>query len=350
MKECCLVTGGAGFIGCAASRFLGEKFEELVVVDNLHPQVHARRVRPQALDPRAKLVEADICDPRTWDEVLTRWKPAVVLHLAAETGTGQSLTEASRHTEVNVVGLARLLDALAQRQALPSHVVLTSSRAVYGEGAWRRRSDGVSYYPGQRDAVMLEAGQWDFREGEPLPFSAGITEPHPTSIYGVTKLAQEQMLSCWVRAFGVGLSVLRLQNVYGPGQSLTNPYTGIVTLFARLAREGKSIPLYEDGRMTRDFVFIDDVCLALARAVARPPEGVRTVDIGSGRSTTIAELASIIAGIYSAPQPQVTGAFRQGDVRHASCSVELARRELDYQAQVSLDDGLRRLCAWMDGR
>ena len=196
---------------------------------------------------------------------------------------------------------------------------------------------------------MLEGGQWDFPDAEPLPFSAGITEPNPTSIYGVTKLAQEQMLSCWVGAFGVRLSVLRLQNVYGPGQSLTNPYTGIVTLFARLAREGKSIPLYEDGRMTRDFVFIDDVCGALVRAIEKPPEGVRTVDVGSGRSATIAELASIIAGIYSAPPPQITGAFRQGDVRHASCSVALARTDLDYRPQVSLDDGLRRLCAWMDG-
>ena len=195
------------------------------------------------------------------------------MHLAAETGTAQSLTESSRHSLVNVVGTTRMLDAFGASGRRPGHVVLTSSRAVYGEGTWLR-SDGTSYRPGQRTHEQLARGQWDFPDSVPVPSRADRTEPAPSSVYGATKLAQEHILAAWAGAHDVRLSTLRLQNVYGPGQSLTNPYTGIVSLFSRLARDGASIPLYEDGEITRDFVYILDVVSALRQALEQPAPGL----------------------------------------------------------------------------
>lgn len=347
MSSCCLVTGGAGFIGCAAAPSLLKAFGRVVVVDNLHPQIHPSGRRPAALDAHVELVVADVCDPLSWDRVLNACQPSAVLHLAAETGTGQSLTEASRHASVNVVGLTRLLDALSARGIRLEQAVLTSSRAVYGEGAWQRAT-GEVFYPGQRDLRTLEAGQWDFEGAAALPFVAGRTEPHPTSVYGATKLAQEHILGAWGQAFGIPVSLLRLQNVYGPGQSLTNPYTGIVPLFARVARKGESIPVYEDGQMLRDFVSVRDVTRAISLAFEKPPQKMRILDIGSGDSTSILNLANHIARLYDAPTPHVSGAFRNGDVRHASCRIEAARNELGYEPSVALAEGLQELCRSID--
>jgi dTDP-L-rhamnose 4-epimerase len=348
MKSGCLVTGGAGFIGTATAPFLIRRFGHVVAVDNLHPQIHPTRSRPSSLSLSVDLLVADVCEPATWEKLFASFHPTALLHLAAETGTGQSLTEASRHAMVNVVGLTRLLDALSQRRLLPAHVVLTSSRAVYGEGAWQKTSGGEVFYPGQRDLGMLESGQWDFPGAQALPFVAGLTQPSPTSVYGATKVAQEHILRCWGQAFGVPISILRLQNVYGPGQSLTNSYTGIVSLFARIARKGESIPTYEDGLMLRDFVFVDDVAHAIDLAFERPPPDTRTLDVGSGRATSITELANTIATLYEAPPPHVTGKFRNGDVRHASCKLDAARSELGFNPAVQLFDGLGRLREWID--
>jgi dTDP-L-rhamnose 4-epimerase len=237
-----------------------------------------------------------------------------------------------------------MLDALVRHQRMPERIVLTSSRAVYGEGAWRKPGHDIVFYPGQRSRAQLERGEWDFPGLEPVPFSASTTVPHPTSVYGATKLAQEQILRAWACAFGVEAVVLRLQNVYGPGQSLHNPYTGICSLFARLAREGQSIPVYEDGRIVRDFVFIDDVALDGA------PRTGEAYDIGSGSAATVEQLADLIAERYAAPAPRVNGAFRHGDVRHAACTIDRAEADLGWRPRVRLGDGIARLCAWIDAQ
>ena len=249
MSRNCLVTGGAGFIGCAISASLKSQFDRVVAVDNMHPQIHPTELRPAMLDPALELVKGDVTMLETWDALLPGFKPNTVIHLAAETGTGQSLTEGTRHANVNVVGTTQMLDAFVRHDAMPRRVVLTSSRAVYGEGAWADKAGKVSY-PGQRSRAMLEAKQWDFPGLTCLPFEAMRTEPRPTSIYGATKLTQELVLRVWALSFGVEIGVLRLQNVYGPGQSLSNPYTGIVSLFARLAKAGNVIPVYEDGNLS----------------------------------------------------------------------------------------------------
>jgi dTDP-L-rhamnose 4-epimerase len=343
----CLVTGGAGFIGSALSRTLPEHFDRVVALDNLHPQVHPVRQRPAALDERVEFVLGDVTRSDDWDSLLQTVRPTSVIHLAAETGTGQSLTQATRHATVNVVGTTEMLDAFVRHNALPEKVVLTSSRAVYGEGMWLDQA-GQAVYPGQRSRAMLERGEWAFPGLTPTPFNSHRVVPDPTSVYGSTKLAQEHILRSWCLALNVTPVLYRLQNVYGPGQSLTNPYTGIVSLFTQKAKAGEVIPVFEDGHIVRDFVFIDDVADAILKGTLTSGANAHAYDIGSGRATTILDLARIAAEIYSAPEPQVNGLFRDGDVRHASCTIEEASAALGWRPQVMVTEGVRRLCEWID--
>lgn len=346
-QQTVLVTGGAGFIGCALSQHLAEEVGRWVVLDSMHPQVHPTAARPEVLHAKAELFVGDVSDAASWDTLFAEVSPDVVVHLAAETGTAQSLDEASRHALVNVVGTTQMLDAFGRHGVHPDHVLLSSSRAVYGEGRWTA-VDGRVFYPGMRSHEQLASGQWDFPNATSLPSAAAVTEPRPTSVYGATKLAQEQILTAWAGARSVDVTILRLQNVYGPGQSLINSYTGIVSLFSQWAESGKTIPVYEDGQITRDFVYIDDIASAFVAAikdVSRPV--LRTHDVGSGHGASILELASIIAEYHGAPQPQINGAFRDGDVRHASCSVEDTINSIDWAPRVNLREGIDRLQKWM---
>ena len=348
MSKTCIVTGGAGFIGSALSAGLVRRFDRVIAFDNLLAQVHGDTPRPPELDPAVELYRADVREAQAWTALLDTVDAVdTVIDLAAETGTGQSLFSATRHTSVNVVGTSRMMDALAQTGKLPRQLLLTSSRAIYGEGAWRS-AEGEIFYPGQRTDAQLAAGQWDFPGAVYLPANAAWTQPHPTSVYGATKLCQEHLLKAWGGATGTQVKIVRLQNVYGPGQSLINAYTGIVPLFARMAKAGQSIPLYEDGQIVRDFVLIDDVRDAILAALDRDSAAGQTIDIGTGRMTTIADVAQVIARRYHAPAPHVSGDYRNGDVRCGACNGEPARRLLDFQARHGLEEGLNLLCQWID--
>ena len=343
-----LVTGGAGFIGTALAKRLADQAGRWVAFDSLHPQVHKGGLPPEDLPSKVELVVGDVTDATAWDALLADFTPDVVIHLAAETGTAQSLDEASRHSRVNVVGTTELTDALGRAGHLPNHVVLSSSRAVYGEGRWQRE-DGTVFQPGQRTHEQLAAGDWDFEGSTPLASSAATTTPAPTSVYGATKLAQEHILDVWGGSRGVPISILRLQNVYGVGQSLINSYTGIVSLFSQWAREGRSIPLYEDGNIVRDFVYIDDVVEAIAQTIlAGPAFGRPILDVGTGVDSTIGDLAEVIAAFYSAPAPQVNGKFRDGDVRSASCEIDVTRSSIQWEPKWSLEAGIGALQPWME--
>lgn len=342
------MTGGAGFIGCAISSGLSERYERVIAVDMLHPQIHPERRRPDTLDPNVELVKGDIADPAVWRALLDDAKPDTIIHLAAETGTGQSLTESTRHAYANVSGTATMLDALAQARRVPDQFLLTSSRAIYGEGPWRPLEGGPPIYPGQRSREQLASRIWDFPGLEVTPTAAGATEPHPVSIYGATKLAQEHVLSAWSSAFGAKVKTLRLQNVYGPGQALANSYTGIVSLFCQIARRGEAIPLYEDGEMLRDFILIDDIADAILTALDHPGSTGRTLDIGAGAATPISELARIIARHYGAPPPFVCGKYRFGDVRHAVCDVTATAEVLNWSARHDLATGVQKLADWIE--
>ena len=345
----CLVTGGAGFIGCAISRDLANAFDRVVALDNMHPQIHPSQGRPAELDERVELHRLDVSVAEDWDHALAEAAPDVIVHLAAETGTGQSLTEASRHASVNVVGTTQMLDALVRHEIRPDKIVLASSRAVYGEGQWVD-DEGRPAYPGQRTHAMLQAGQWDFEGLTPSVQSSTTVKASPANVYAATKFCQENLVTSWCGSFGVTPVLYRLQNVYGPGQSLINPYTGIVSLFARLAKQGQSIPVYEDGQIVRDFVFIDDVASAIVAGVLHSPATSTPYDIGLGERTTIMQVAQAIAEHYGAPAPHVTGQFRDGDVRAAWADTARARQALDWEPRVGVTEGINRLCDWIDAQ
>ena len=349
MSTSVLITGGAGFIGSTLARRLVDAGNDVAVMDVLHPQVHSEGAVID-LPPSVRLFTGDVTHAPDFDAVLRLFRPSQVVHLAAETGTAQSLSEATRHGSVNVVGTTQLLDALSRSTHVPDQLVLASSRAVYGEGAWQSGSE--VFYPPPRSHAQLLDGCWDPQgptnePAVPLASRADRTEPRPTNIYASTKLAQEHIMAAWAAAHDTSLSVLRLQNVYGPGQSLTNSYTGIVALFARLAREQQSLEVYEDGRILRDFVYVDDVVAALCAAIDQPAAPARRLDIGSGVPTTIHEVAQMVAAICEAPEPRIVNKFRDGDVRAARCDIEPAKVELDWQPTWTLEAGLRTLIGWI---
>jgi dTDP-L-rhamnose 4-epimerase len=344
-----LITGGAGFIGCRLADRLLASGAQVTALDNLHPQVHAGRGVPAEFPDGARFIPGDVTAIDAWSAVIESVRPDVIVHLAAETGTGQSLSQATRHASVNVLGTAAMIEALHASTHRPQHVVLASSRAVYGDGAWTAE-DGTLFYPGQRTPEMLDAQRWDYAAptggtAHAVESRADITEPRPTNVYAATKLAQEHLLSAWCGATGVDLSVLRFQNVYGPGQSVTNSYTGVLTFFARTALQGETINVYEDGQIIRDFVYVDDVVSAVTAAIAQP--GSRALDVGSGSPVTIAEVADLVAKLCDAPTPKVSGAYRLGDVRAASCDISRTAAELGYVPRWSLADGITEVLRWM---
>jgi dTDP-L-rhamnose 4-epimerase len=323
--------------------------EEVVLVDSMHPDVHGDDpTLPEV--PGAHFLRGDVASPEMWQGLFNKFTPTVIFHLAAETGTGISLSHASRHGNVNVIGTTAMLDELFRRSCIPEHIILTSSRAVYGEGKWI--SDGQSFYPKGRSHDDLLKGQWDprrvaGRDAVPVASRACITEPRPTNIYAATKLAQEHIIGAWATATGANLSVLRLQNVYGPGQSLINSYTGVLALFARQAVSRQQINLYEDGRALRDFVYIEDVSRALLRSMAAPPHGMRVIDIGSGVATTLNDVAQMMSSYVNAPAPVISGEFRDGDVRAAFCDIGDAKIEIGYEPMCSLETGIAKLLDWV---
>lgn len=351
MEKFTLITGGAGFIG----RNLGQKLVEgggrVIALDNLHPQVHPNGCPQEALHPDIKLIIGDVRDGLVWDRLLNEFNVGTLIHLAAETGTAQSLSESTRHGSVNVVGTTEMLDAFTRRSVKPEHVLLASSRAVYGEGAWIDEN-GERFYPEARSHEQLASENWDIKNrgiaSKPLPHHARTVFPNPSSVYGATKLAQENIISAWCSAMSVSLSILRLQNVYGPGQSPYNSYTGIINVFHRLAYSGHSIDVYEDGLIGRDFVYIDDVIRALLSATKCLPYRRRVLDVGTGWATTILQVANLIAELHGAPKPKISGRYRDGDIRWAVADCSDLRSDLGISCDVAFESfGAQAVGDWL---
>ena len=346
-----LITGGAGFIGRNLTRALLAEGHQVRVLDPLATQVHGATATVPPELAGAEFVPGDIRDPGALAAVLDGIE--AVAHLAAETGVGQSMYEINRYVDVNDRGTACLLEALIA-YGQPVRLVLASSRAVYGEGLYRCPGCG-EVAPPARGGAALEQGSWEPRCpgcGGPLtPIATHEGAPaNPGSVYAATKLAQEHLCRIVGAAYGLSVVILRYFNVYGPGQSLSNPYTGILSTFYTRARSGKAIDVFEDGQESRDFVYIDDVVDATRRALIapEPPPGA-AINVGSGVTTTVEELAREVVRLGGWDVPvRVTGAFRVGDVRHAVADPTRARQLLGFTARVSLDEGLRRWLAWAE--
>ena len=350
-----LITGGAGFIGTHLARALLDRGDEVVVLDALSEQVHgASATLPSSLLGRVEFIRGDVRHTAPVRRALRGVE--VVFHLAAETGTAQSMYQIHRYADTTVGGTARLLECLVARPGAVRRVVLASSRAVYGEGSGRCPEHGVVRPAPRRDADLY-SGVWDPRCPRcarcVTPVATGAVDAtgaattlRPASVYGTTKLTQEMLVLQVCGAAGIGAVVLRYQNVFGAGQSLRNPYTGILGLFASRIRAGRAPEVYEDGLMTRDFVHVSDAVAATVLAADHPEADGAVLDVGTGRAVTVLRAAQLLCVALDAETtPRVTGKYRLGDGRHQFAAAGAIAR-LGWEPRVSFADGIARYVDW----
>jgi len=309
-------------------------------LDSLEPQVHAHAERPDYLAHDVELIVGDVRDP----DAVRRALQGVdaVVHLAARVGVGQSMYEIAEYTSANSLGTAVLLEALAEKPV--RKLVVASSMSIYGEGLYRGGE------PGERTREQLERHEWDFPGLEPVP-TPETKRPALTSIYALTKYDQERACLVCGGAYGIPTVALRLFNVFGPRQALSNPYTGVLAIFAARLLNDRAPRVFEDGLQRRDFVSVHDVARVFATALEVDGADGRAVNVGSGASVTILELGELLARVLGKKiEPEVTGEFRAGDIRHCFADVVLARQALGFEAEVGLDAGIAELAEWLAGQ
>ena len=351
-----LITGGAGFIGSRLALKLAQAGHAVSVLDSFIEQVHG--TNPQASESYAALGKAarirhgDVTDRDALESALAGAE--AVIHFAAETGTGQSMYAIDRYNAVNIGGTALMLDILANSPHHIRRVVVASSRSIYGEGRYRT-ADGVDVYPAHRSPADMNAGRFAVTHpGTDGPLALVSTHEgskiHPSSVYGITKQVQEQLVMTVCPSIGVEGVALRYQNVYGPGQSLSNPYTGILSIFSNLIMQGKGINIFEDGRESRDFVFVDDVVDATALALTHPAAANEVFNVGTGAPVSIMEVAQTLARLFDADIPiEVSGNFRLGDIRHNFADMGKIKQALGFEPAWSFARGIAEFARWAKG-
>lgn len=342
-----LITGGAGFIGSHLADELLQRGYRVRVLDMLLDQVHGAAERPAYLHPDVELIRGDICNPKAVEYAC--YGVDAVFHLAARVGVGQSMYDISKYTATNNQGTAVLLEELIKRPV--ERLVVASSMSIYGEGLYQR-PDGCQRTGLERTLAQLKAGDWEVYDTDGTPLTPVPTpetkQPALASVYALSKYDQERMCLVVGRAYNIPTVALRFFNVYGTRQALSNPYTGVLAIFAARLLNDKSPLVYEDGGQRRDFVHVRDIVQACRLALETPDVGDDVFNVGSGESYTVTELAERLAMVLGkAIAPEIVGKYRMGDIRHCFADITHAQQVLGYQPQVSLAAGMSELAEWL---
>lgn len=352
-----LVTGGAGFIGSNLSLKLLSKGYEVTILDNLSKQIHG--ANPDKTSPlynsiknKVHFIEGSVTNREDWLKAID--SVDCIVHLAAETGTGQSMYEIEKYVGVNIGGTALMLDILTNTNHTVKKVVVAESRAIYGEGRYYSKELNQFVYPTERSEAAMRAGDFEVKyKGCDSPLKlVGTTEDsmiHPTSVYGITKQVQGQLVHLVCPSIGIASVSYRYQNVYGPGQSLSNPYTGILSIFSIRIRNGNGINIFEDGKETRDFVYIDDVVDATILGIEKEEANGHVFNVGTGVATDVLTVARTLIEKYEIDVPvTISGNFRLGDIRHNYADITAARTILGFEPKWSFSDGIGEFVKWVN--
>ncbi|WP_425858671.1 NAD-dependent epimerase/dehydratase family protein [Aeromonas sp. INTO2] len=355
MKKHVLITGGAGFIGSNLALKLVDNGYVVTVLDNLSHQIHGNN---PDLSPLYVAIKEKVTFIKGTVESKDDWLTALegvdtVVHLAAETGTGQSMYQIKRYSDVNIGGSAIFLDLLANEKHHIKKMIIASSRSIYGEGKYHCQVHGI-VYPGARDDITMQQGDFNVKcpvcgIDADLMATDEESKIHPSSIYGVTKQVQEQMFLITGNSVGVDTVALRFQNVYGAGQSLSNPYTGILSIFSTRIKNGNDINIFEDGKESRDFVYIDDVVDSICLAINSDKAAGKAYNVGAGVCTDVLTVAQTLKEIYQSDSKiQVSGNYRVGDIRHNYADLTKAKQDLEFEPKVSFVQGMKKFTDWVN--
>lgn len=349
-----LITGGAGFIGSNLSLKLIEQGYQVTVLDNLSEQIHGKdSVLYNSIKGKVNFIKGDVRKKEDWSKALEHQQ--IIIHLAAETGTGQSMYEIQKYVDVNIGGTSILLDFLVNKKHNVEKVIIASSRAIYGEGKYLCKVHG-DVYPVERQEKDLSNGDYEpkcpvCQSGLELLPTDEESKIHPSSVYGITKQNQEQMVLNVCKSINIPAVAFRYQNVYGPGQSLKNPYTGILSIFSTQIRNGNDLNIFEDGFESRDFVYIDDVLKATILGIEKEEANYEVFNVGSGTPTTVIEVAAKLKEFYeSGISIKVSGNFRLGDIRHNFADLSKIKHKLDFQPSYDFSTGINQFVNWVKGQ
>ena len=345
-----LITGGAGFIGSNLTIKLVSLGYNVTILDNLSRQIHEED-SPfyQSVKEISNFIKGDVRNKLDWDKALDGQD--AVIHLASETGTGQSMYEIERYNDVNILGTANLLDFLTNKKHTIKKLIIASSRSIYGEGKYFCKNDGV-VYPNQREDKNMSKEKFNplcniCNNELELRATDESSRIHPSSIYGITKQHQEQLMLLTGKILHIPTVALRFQNVYGPNQSLSNPYTGILSIFSTRILNRNDIDIYEDGRESRDFIYIDDAVDATILALEKQEANHQIFNVGSGVPTSILEVAHILKKLYNSNiSIKISGKYRLGDIRHNYADLTKIKSVLGFKPKIDLVTGTSRFVVW----
>ncbi|KRT18040.1 epimerase [Pedobacter ginsenosidimutans] len=352
-----LITGGAGFIGSNLALKLISKGYDITVLDNLSQQIHGNDPETtsplyQSIKNKVTFIKGSVVNKEDWQKALKNVD--CVVHLAAETGTGQSMYDIYNYVNVNIGATALLLDILTNEEHQVKRVVVAESRSIYGEGKYYSEELDTFVYPEERTEDFLSKGDFEVKYTsvtKPLQL-VGTTEDskiHPTSVYGITKQVQGQLIHLVCPKIGIDAVSFRYQNVYGPGQSLSNPYTGILSIFSTRIKNGNGLNIFEDGKETRDFVYIDDVVDATVLGIEVKEAAGHAFNIGTGVATDVITLANTLIETYGVDVPvTISGNYRLGDIRHNFADITLAKNILGYEPKWSFKEGMNEFAKWVN--